>query len=1335
MTMKKPTMKIPRLIIVSAVAAALTGLTGAKPGLPEPVEERTTDTYQMRGFGAVSAQARAWDVDGGRVSLVRFSTESAEKARIVASKYVTDLEDYSVATESAGPHPWRGWTREIADVGLWVVGVDGAEVMVLSGPSQESLKPFAAALNADKWSVPEARAFPRYLGNFDHQALSFWHNNPCPSGEALEWASGQGAIMNIFNATTADSYAPGVHNLAGMEQLAAIGKRLDRPHRGMLYSMLAPTWWMRGVDMRNHFESPSPGTQWGRSLQAANLYQAAQSASLEVNSVMADVIFAQMDTLAGDMAMAWKVPPGEWDIKHNDPPSAAEGYRAFLRDVKGYSLEEANRLHGAAAAGWDEFPYPDQAYFFGRRGIFTDLDGDWRWRQATLEEGLADSFHLPATDDSDWLSAPHHSLRLQGIFHKISRVSPLWGRTLVDVPEKLLNSGGKIYLYVTPDSERKGRVTRLWINGAEVPCVELFPNWPMNHCSYADVTGALRPGENQVSFFSLGGSIRGRVWLTTTPPDIYPFAERTVTRRYLDWMDYLKSAKLDTVRFWLAAIRSVDRERPIKLMTGAFMQSETQDLFERYGGYLQMTGEGSSYRPMHYKGYSRLRGLPASSEGASPAETLNELSYYFGMMFWEGQDAHDYVFDLQRDIYPKEWKREWFKQHGPMVATLGKTDFPHDDRLGLLRDVAQSELYGDRGIWTWDLARGALPALGICPVLVDGPDMDKGYAAHIPLLFDTSTAIMSERRVEAIMDYVKAGGTFVAGFDTGRDSEYEKQAWPLAKALGLKVVEKQVASDVKQSPVLPLTFLEDQDLLPSLRGKTIEGMGISIDHTETSHTGAVGITAHDGVEVKPIALWNDDGTMAICEIKLGKGRIIWIGSPFYFRGKDTAGTWLNDTGRQRLLAELLTGLGVELEVERDDERLWLSRRESKNGLYDVYFAAIMAVPRGTDATEVVNASFTILSPPSAASAVFEMSAEGHPAVEPVRREDGAWRFEEFEFYPFLVRQFAMVRDDVGVAGPLHWLRTQSRTWRALELPENIASLRGEIETRAREEAKRLDQDGLSLAEGWKVRKSGDSLPEDGWTAPGFDASGWEDGALGLWHAKGWDDVRRAQYRRKVAPPESWLADDRRAFLCYRDMSRKMAATGMRESGQLWLNGDKVADKIEDPMMIDVTERLRGGGLDLAMEVEGKEWGGPGGSLYLWSLPVPAATLELDGEWRVATDFDIEEGVVQLPGTVGKERKAFGLRKTFKLPEDWTGRRIHLVVEREPGVGLQGGFMVNERGYFAETAPVMAPYGVRIDHWLQPGTNEIDIYAQRHQELHEKGIITDPISSVRLEVYD
>ncbi len=1320
---------------ISLMLLAMLGCGQAE--LPQSLTTKEVGPYAMRGFGTVSATAQTRKVEGGRVSLVTFQAEDAAKARIVASKYIADIEGYSVGRELAGDFPWAGWTYQIADAGVWVVGIEGAAVHVLSAPDEAVLRQAAAAFGAGRWERPASAAHPRYLDNFDNHALAFWYNNPCPSGEAVDWASRQGAIMNIFQATAADSYAPGVYNLAGMEQLAAIGSRIDRPHRVMLYAMHGPAWWMRGVDMRKHFESASPGTAWGSDLFRADLYQAAQSASVEANSVMAEVIFAQMNTLAGEMAMAWKVPPGEWNIKPWDPPNAVEGYRAFLRDVNGYSLEEANRLHGAAAASWDEFPYPELAYFYGRRGTFMDVDGDWRWRQATLEEGLAAAAHDPATDDGDWLRASHDSLRLQGI-HMHTRVSPLWGRTRIDVPMELAGSGEPLYLYVTPENARGGRVTRLWVNGGEAPCVELFPDAPQDNCSYADVTGVLRPGENHVTYFSGGGPIRGRVWLTTTPPDIYPYGERTVTRRYLDWKAYLTSAKLDTVRFWLDALRSVDRERPIKLMTGMFFQSETQDLFERYGGYLQLTGEGSWYRPMHYKGYSRLRGLPASSEGGGPAGNVNQLQYKFGMIFWEGQDAHDYVFDLQRDIYSKgEWKREWFEEHAPLLATVGKTDFPHDDKIGLLRDTTQSELYGDSGIWTWDLARGALPALGICPVLVDGPDMDKGYAAKIPLVFDTSTAVMSERRVEAIKAYVEAGGTFVAGFDTGRDSEYEKQAWPLAKALGLEIVEKQVAHgrEVKQSPVLPLTFLEDQDLMPSLRGKTIEGMGISIDHTEKTHTGAVGISAPDGGEVKPIALWDDDGTMAICEIRLGKGRIVWIGSPFYFRGKDTAGAWLNDAARQRLLAELLGGLGIELEVERADERLWLSRRESKNGLYDVYFAAPMATPRDADATEVVNASFAVLAPPAAGSAAFEMSAAERPAVATARRDDGAMVFEDFDFHPFLVRQFAMVRDDVGVEGPLHWLRTQSRIWRALELPDNIGLLRGEIETRARDVARRLGQGGLSLTEGWKVRKIRDAAPADAWTAPAYDSSDWEDGALGLWNARGWNDATRVQYRRRAEIPESWLAKGRRVFLCFRDLSRGMAKTGMRDRGQLWLNGEELAAHIEDPMMVDITDRFQGGSVDLALEVEGEIWGGPGGSLYLWSLPVPAATLELDGEWRVATDFDREEGAVQLPGAVEKRHKAFGIRKRFELPEEWVGRTVHLVVEGEPGVGQEGGFIVNERGYFRESPAVMAPYGVRVDHWLQPGTNEIDIYAQRHMSLRDKGVITGPISSVRLELYE
>jgi hypothetical protein len=79
--------------------------------------------------------------------------------------------------------------------------------------------------------------------------------------------------------------------------------------------------------------------------------------------------------------------------------------------------------------------------------------------------------------------------------------------------------------------------------------------------------------------------------------------------------------------------------------------------------------------------------------------------------------------------------------------------------------------------------------------------------------------------------------------------------------------------------------------LPSLRGKTAEGSGVAIDYTNNIHTGALSIQG-SGPGIEPVATWAD-GTMAVADIHIGRGRLIYTGAPFYTRMRDDHGVWVN----------------------------------------------------------------------------------------------------------------------------------------------------------------------------------------------------------------------------------------------------------------------------------------------------------------------------------------------------------------------------------------------------------------------------------------------------------
>ena len=349
-------------------------------------------------------------------------------------------------------------------------------------------------------------------------------------------------------------------------------------------------------------------------------------------------------------------------------------------------------------------------------------------------------------------------------------------------------------------------------------------------------------------------------------------------------------------------------------MTPQVFLSDAWDVMEKYGAYPMLTGEGSHYRPYNYKGYTSLRRLPSGSEPGSPNLDAKRSQHLFSCIFWEGQDIHDHVFDLAENWDKDKGWVKWWTDNGPLLKTMGKIDFG-TFKIGVLRDIRQNQRYKSWDIFKWDISRGALPSLGLTPVLVDGTEFMNGKADRIPVLFDCATTTMEPEMVDAVLDYVEQGGIFVAQHHTGQHLVDELNAYPLATALGLTVIPKYIDREgsINKQPLGSITFTNDQDLIPSLQGRKIEGSGASINHLGVEDTGAIGLSRFKTSTVKPIAFW-DDGSMAIAEVQRGKGRFIYLASPFYLKMRDTNGKFFNLDDRQALLEEMLNSLGVYRET-------------------------------------------------------------------------------------------------------------------------------------------------------------------------------------------------------------------------------------------------------------------------------------------------------------------------------------------------------------------------------------------------------------------------------------
>ncbi len=1291
---------------LGCVLLMVLALGGARSFGGDPGVEIRRETARLRGFGKIELTAHLDRSDGHELGRVVFRCESPEKAKITGSKYLADLLAYGAVREVAMPE-FGGTVLEIRHGGCWLLGLSGSEFQLYSAPSAAQLR----TMRPPRLEPVPRGAYPAYLDNFDNAGLGIWWMSSTKSPEQLAWMKQYPAVANLHDQRLDNIPAVGVYDVTGLDNSINQLRGIDQHYRHMLWAGGGDAAWTGGFATLpgEAIDHQLPGF-CGSDLFRAAGYGSSQAASELVNAVVLDAMVNTIRKRVDDpRLLAWMEPHGEFNFIDPvpPPPGAAGRFGEYLRTEKKYTLDQLNARYGTAYADFAEVPFPEPAYFSGRRGAVLDLDREpWRWCGGTLAEGEAQGCWRGDYDDGDWFRARRENKQLLGKFPTKSGTSSLWGRGVVEVPAEFLRPGRKLYCHILPYTEGRERSISLWVNGREAGRELGEPEERINRGIGVEISGLLRPGRNLFVVHSAGGRIAYRMFLSDQPPERYPYRDSHLNAQYLDWRDFLIAAKFRTLKQFLQAIRAVDPVRPIKVMTPHLFQSEAFDLFERYGAYPQLTGEGGWYRPMHYKGYSRLRGLPGSSEPGGPRKTAAATQEMFGLIFWEAQDCHDYVFDLNRELWQHKEALRWWNEKADFMRTLGKVDFA-TPKLGVLRDVRQSERYRSNGIWNWDLSRGALPALGLTPVLVDGPDLIKGYADRCPVLFDCATQVMEPELIAALKRYVEQGGIFIAQHHTGQHSELVRDNWPLATALGLKVTPKWITPENHhQWPLATIEFTPTQTLLPSLRGRRIHGSGVAIDHLDNRYTGGIRI---DGEPAEPIARW-EDGSIAIAEVRYGRGRFILLGSPFYLRMQDENGKWCNAEQRQAYLAELLASCGVRAETAVSDPAIWFERRESKNGLYEVYCAGALGVRGEWDLGQRIRSELRAMRP--GAVPAVEPGVAGCPEV-PTNFREGWLSFGEQEFAPYQIRQFAVLRPEVGIRAPDHWLGVQERTWRPLT-PVDPAVVE-EAAARVRAYAREQGEEGIDLNADWQLQIDG--------------ADQWVPGRMGSWSAIGHPGARRIVYRRSVELPESWRQGARITL----GMTGG-GSSGLQGSCRLRVNGELYPEPLARDFAIDLSAYAASGRLELELDLTGPRPGplvtrGPSGTLYLRKTPLPRAVIPLPEVWRVSREWcDPAPGSGRLPFT----GSALILGTEFEFPAAYAGRPVRLVIEfAEPGNrnSRVWGVLVNGEGYFRSEQ--FSPIGQRLDRFLKPGRNTLELLGRQHLKGQPTVL---KIKRVALEVY-
>jgi hypothetical protein len=445
-----------------------------------------------------------------------------------------------------------------------------------------------------------------------------------------------------------------------------------------------------------------------------------------------------------------------------------------------------------------------------------------------------------------------------------------------------------------------------------------------------------------------------------------------------------------------------------------------------------------------------------------------------------------------------------------------------------------------------------------------------------------------------------------------------------------------------------IAFANDQDLLPSLRGQEIFGSGVAIDWLGTGNSGGMSYAPLDGkvANVRPVATWAEDGSMAVVEAKLGRGRIILLGSIFFTRMRDQNGTWVNAEDRAKLLDEFLTSIGVERDSWTNGGGMWAELWRSKNGVYDLYPVARMTQRREVEPSFAAEVTLRRQAP---VGELVEVSALGHPKVKAAWK-DGRLTLPAADYGPMQARVYIGPRAEIARAG-LDWFRAQAKIWRELPL----------LPDTAKPQPIPVPADVIPAVEGWQMTLDGsadDAKPVK----------------LGSFAAMGVAEDAKAQFRRTIEIPAAWQG--RRVNLFF----RANWSYGVIPQGILTINGE--AAKVRQPLRpggdanftLDVTEQAKSGKVELALEVDGTtprldkdgrrgRPSGVTGFFYLVATAPAVATMPLDGPWFAAADVG-----VLTPVNKGEKVTYTYLETTFTLPKDRPGQRLFL--ERPDGQPIQ-----------------------------------------------------------------
>jgi hypothetical protein len=981
---------------------------------------------------------------------------------------------------------------------------------------------------------------------------------------------------------------------------------------------------------------------------------------------------------------------GDYDVFLEYGPVADRSYRQYLQMQHHDLATVSRRWYGdpQRLRSWDDVRVPEVASFLGYDAKAIDLAGQWQvgyekfagGKKYSSEElqGMGTkpvptdppppAWFAPDFDDRGWptVVAPGNDRTIflpkrPAVYRRRFEVGADWARA---APRSW------IYVWDLNSCEHLKERVIVFLNGkklGEDRLLHAVPHW----CA-VEATGALQTGANTLALRLPKGFLAYRVYLSSSPPAQYPCLGKQRNAQWVDFADWRRWSRLETVRRGMEMIRQVDPDRSIVCMAPDSYVAGIKQLCEAYGGHFHNTGYMSGWWAEYLPMLSRGSDLPFSLEPGGPAKDLPEFKQMLGLQMTEGIQAIHYFIHVGNILWDDSI-RGYFKEQLPLIHTVGKVHPPKAE-IAMLCSDRVNDLGGypwgkdanvnlNSGYFRWPLntfLTGKYDLDGLTDL-----DLLAGNAAPYRMIVDSNTSIMDERLVDAIEKWVREGGIFVTFVQTGRHTPEKKDAWPISRLTGYRVKEaSRYNADGEPERWWKLRFAPGQTVFAP-------------EQLDVAHAQANGLKLEPrDPDCRNIILW-EDGTVAAGIRPLGRGCVVNLGLKFCRDPLWDGGTELT----QRLFEGLFHWAKLR-RVPAAAGGVLLRHYVSNNGLYDFWTLW------NRDAKKEVKTQLVFAAETSPAECVDVKTGLAVPLSRP---DEGPATVGPLRIAPLEMRMFRTPREEIARA-PWAWYALQTRWWRGTTAPSPAP-------LKLADTAHVVD-----LSRDWAVQSVPDKsvVPVSELAAADADASKWPRRDLQCWAVPEELPTRHVILRREFRVPDSWDRGEVTLWI------------------QSWVGGtfmDKARARLDGKELANI-----GGGVivplagpagsrhTVTIEVQAEgDIVGSRGNAWLAYTPRPLAEFDLAGLWTPTADMLHDAAPLHLPGPIDGMR---GVRRSFQLPAGWEGKQVYLYVRGGPRVS---GAIVNGRYVRRHHHALGDTTLINVTPWIVGnGKNEVEILAPGHE---------------------